>query len=188
MAVSNKVKFGICNLYYAVMSISASGEVTYAVPKPIPGAVSITLEAQGETNTIYADNMEYYVSTGNDGYSGTLEVVKFPDDFRKDVLGEVEDAKDKVLIEYANAELKHFALLFQSNGNFKPIRYVFYNCVATRPGISLKTTERDKTPQTETISLTSSALADARVHANTLGATTEEIYNNWFSSVWKPGA
>lgn len=183
-----KVKFGIKNVYYAIMTIPSSGAVTYGTPKRIPGAVSLSLDAQGETNTFYADDTAYYVSTSNDGYSGNLEVAMIPDDFRKDVLGETEDATAKVLIENAAVDEKQFALLFETDGNVKPTRHVFYNCVATRPGAGGKTREKSKTPETETIAITASPDGSGRVKAKTTADTPAATFDKWFTAVWKPGA
>lgn len=102
---SNKVKFGLKNVHYALLT-DDDGTITYETPVPIPGAVSMSLAPQGETNTFYADNIAYYVSTANNGYQGDLEIAVIPDSFRKDVLGETEDETSKVLIENASAEAK----------------------------------------------------------------------------------
>ncbi len=188
MAISNKVKFGLKNVHYALITASSNGTVTYATPKRIPGAVNLSLDAQGETNTFYADDTAYYVSTSNDGYSGNLEMAQIPDDFRKDVLSETEDATSKVLIENADVDEKPFALLFEIDGNVKPTRHVLYNCVASRPGVGGKTKEKSKTPETETVSITASPDGSGRVKAKTTADTPAATYDKWFSSVWKPGA
>ena len=64
-----------------------------------PAAVNLTMDAQGDTSTFYADNMAYYVAAANGGYSGTLEVALIPDSFRTDVLKENMDETAKVLTE-----------------------------------------------------------------------------------------
>ena len=79
---SNKVKFGLKNVHYALLT-DGDGTITYETPVPIPGAVSMSLAPQGETNTFYADNIAYYVSTANTGYQGDLEIAVIPDSFRR---------------------------------------------------------------------------------------------------------
>ena len=147
---ANKVKFGLKNVHYAMLT-EEEGEVTYGTPVRIPGAVNLSMDAQGDTSTFYADDMAYYVTAANDGYSGDLEIALIPDSFRKDVLQEKEDTTDKVLVENVSAEPKPFALLFEFSGDQKAVRHVLYNCAATRPSLTGATTTNTKEPSTETI-------------------------------------
>ena len=79
----SKVKFNIKNVHYAVLG--DDGE--YETPVAMPGAVSISLEQQGEITPFYADGIVYYRSASNGGYEGDLELAMVPDSFRTDVLG-----------------------------------------------------------------------------------------------------
>lgn len=185
---ANKVKFGLKNVHYALLTVGEEGEITFAAPVPIPGSVSLSMDAQGDQTTFYADDMAYYVATANDGYKGTLEVAVIPDSYRRDVLGETEDETDKVLVENVSAEPKPHALLFEFNGDQKAIRHVLYNCSATRPGVSGSTTKNTKEPSTESLTLTASPLSDGRVKARTTPDTPEEKYSSWYKTVWQPGA
>lgn len=53
----NKVKFNICNVHYALITVSEEGEVTFGTPVAMPGAVSLSLEPNGEPSNFYADGM-----------------------------------------------------------------------------------------------------------------------------------
>lgn len=185
--MANKVKFGLKNVHYALITTDEDGNISFGTPKAIPGAVSLSLDAKGDTNTFYADDVAYYVTTGNDGYSGTLEIAVIPDHFRKDVLGETEDETSHVLVENAFAEPKPFALLYEVSGDQKASRRVMYNCAVGRPGENAKTNEASKTPQTDTMNLTASALADGKVRARTTENTSDTVFNAWYQSVWMPG-
>lgn len=184
----NKVKFGLKNVHYALLTVGEDGAVTYGTPVAIPGAVNLSLDAQGDPSTFYADDMAYYVTAANDGYSGTLEVAVVPDSFRKDVLKETEDSTDMILVENVGAESQPFALLFEFNGDQKATRHVFFNCSATRPGVSGGTTNKTKEPSTESMNLTASPLANGNVKARTTHSTSEAKYNSWYQSVWQPSA
>lgn len=55
----NKVKFNICNVHYAKITVTEEGEVTFATPVAMPGAVSISMDPTGEPESFYADDIEY---------------------------------------------------------------------------------------------------------------------------------
>ena len=100
----NKVKFGLRNVVYAKMTYNEEENIyTYATPVSIPGAVNLSLSPSGDSNDFYADDIIYFADSNNNGYEGDLEIAIIPDSFKKDILGETEDA-NKVLFE--NAEDK----------------------------------------------------------------------------------
>lgn len=184
--MENKVKFGLKNVHYAPISTDDDGNVSFSPPKRLPGAVSLTLDVQGEEVEFEADDAIYYASYANTGYKGSLEIANITDDFRKDILQEVEDATDHVLMEYASAEAKPFALLYEVNGDQKATRRVLYYCTVSRPGENASTTGKTKTPKTDTLSLTSVPLADGLTRARTQDNTPDAVYNDWYNAVWRP--
>lgn len=123
----NKVKFNICNVHYAPITVAEEGTVSFGTPVPMPGAVSISMDPTGEPESFYADGIEYYVINNNQGYDGDLELAMIPESFRTDILKEEQDA-NKVLVENANSETGSFALLFEFDGDIRKIRHVLYNC------------------------------------------------------------
>lgn len=185
--MANKIKYGLKNVYYAVATIGADNSATYDTPVAFPGAVSVTLDAEGDTSTFYADNIAYYVSASNNGYSGSLEMARITDDFAADVLGEVTSTSG-LTYEVQDVEPVHFALMFQFEGDDKATRHVIYNCVATRPSISGSTKEESIEPQTETVDLTATSIYVANignvVKAKALEDTT--VYSSFFTSVQVP--
>ena len=179
----NKVKYNLKNVHYALLNIDEKGNVTYGNPVPIPGAVSISLDANGEPSNFYADGYAYYTISNNMGYEGDLEIAMVPESFRVDVLREKLD-DNKVLIEDANVETANFALLFEFDGDVRKIRHVFYKCAASRPGIESQTNEDEIEVKTETLSLKATPLANGYVKAKTGDDTAEEVYQNWYNEVY----
>lgn len=179
----NKVKYNLKNVHYALLNADATGNVTYGTPIPIPGAVSISLDANGEPSNFYADGYAYYTISNNMGYEGDLEIAMVPESFRVDVLKEKLD-DNKVLIEDANAETENFALLFEFDGDVRKIRHVFYKCAASRPRVESQTNEDEIKVNTETLSLKATPLANGYVKAKTGDDTTEKVYQNWYKAVY----
>lgn len=184
--MGNKVKYNLKNVYAAKLKKDAGGSFNYDVPKPIPGAVSISLDAEGESSPFYADGIVYFRSTANNGYSGDLEMALIPEWFRTEILKEKLD-KNGVLVEKATTgEAEKFALLFEFDGDVKAIRHVLYNCSASRPSIASETKEDTIEPGTETLSLTADPREDGLVKSRSGDTTSDEIYANWYKSVYVP--
>ena len=182
---NNKVKYNLKNAHYALLTVAEDGTPTYGTPVSLPGSVSLSLDANGETENFYADGIAYYVINNNMGYEGDLELALIPESFRTDVLNEKLDSKG-VLIENSEVELASFALLFEFDGDQKHIRHIMYNCSASRPGIEGKTNEDSKEVQTETLTIKSTPLSSGLVKAKTGNTTDETTYNNWYKAVYIP--
>lgn len=183
--MGNKVKYNIKNVHVAKQTYE-NGVYSYSTPIALPGAVSLTLDAQGEDSPFYADGVVYYRSKNNNGYSGSLEVAYVPDWLRTEILQEVKDIH-KVLVEKANQnEDVRFALLFEFDGDVKAIRHVMYNVSASRPSVSSQTKENTVTPVTESLSIAADPRDDDLVKARTADDTDNATYNGWYGAVYVP--
>ena len=186
--MGNKVKYNLKNVHAAKLTQNEDGTFTYAVPKAIPGAVSISLDAEGDSSPFYADGIVYFRSSTNNGYSGDLEIALIPEWFRTEILKEALD-KNGVLVETSDVtEAEKFALLFEFDGDVRCIRHVLYNCSASRPSIESETKEDTIEPGTETLSLTADPRSDGLVKSRTGDTTSEETYQNWYKTVYIPEA
>lgn len=183
-----KIKYGLSNVYYAVATEN-DGVLSYGTPVAWPGAVSLSLDAEGESNTFYADNIAYYVSNANSGYSGDFESALIPDSFRTAVLGEVLDQKG-FYVESAETPSVEFALLFQFENDVNNTRHCLYRCTASRPSVNGQTAEASIEPQTEQITIT----AMPRINDHVIKARcpyaeeTTSSYQTWFTAVQEPTA
>lgn len=187
-----KIKFGLKNVHYAVATIAADGTATYETPVAIPGAVSLSMDPQGDSNIFHADNIAYYTSISNSGYEGDLEMALFTDEFKKDVLGYIKDSKH-MLIEDVNAPVVHFALMFQIENDVNATRVCLFNCTAQRPGVGSSTKEESVEPETESATITATSIHVAALDKDIAKATTTEAtastdYASFFESVPVPTA
>lgn len=186
----NKIKYGLKNVHFAIATIAANGSATYETPVAFPGAVSLSLSAEGERSPFYADDIEYWVGSANNGYSGSLEMARLSDAFKTQVLGYVQDTKH-VLYEDADAQAIHFALIFQFAGDKNNTRHVLYNCTASRPSVEGSTKGETIEPQTETVDLSAASIyvpdLDAYiVKAETTGETASADYDSFLTTVYIP--
>lgn len=181
----NKVKFGLKNCHYAIATLTEDGTVTFGKPVSIPGAVSLSLDAEGDNKPFYADDTVYYMVSNNNGYSGDLELALIPESFLKDVMHETEDTNG-VFAENKDVEPEHFALLFEFSGDQRKIRHCMYYCSATRPSVSGQTREDSTDVQTDKLSLTVSPLPSGLVKVKTGTNTTDSVYEAWYESVYEP--
>lgn len=190
--MANKIKYGLKNVYYAIGSAQTNGSMTYNTPVAFPGAVSLSLEPQGDNTPFYADNIVYWVGNGNTGYQGDFEIARIIDSFKTDVLGMIKDGKD-VLVEDMNAPIVHFALLFQFEGDEKATKHIMYNCTCTRASDAGSTKNESIEPQTETVTLTATSIYSAALDTEIVKAeanadSDSTTYTNWFQTVYLPTA
>ena len=187
--MGNKVKFNLKNVHAAKLTETVADGVTsfsYGTPRAIPGAVSISLDAEGESSPFYADGIVYFRSVTNNGYSGDLEMALVPEWFRTEILQEELDAKGVLIEKSGNRESVKFALLFEFDGDINCIRHVLYNCTSSRPSIESETKEDTIEPGTEKLSITADPRADGLVKARTGDTTDAVTYANWYQTVYLP--
>lgn len=177
----NKVQFGLKNVHYAVWDSTTS---TYGDPVAIPGAVNLSLDAEGDMNKFYADDIAYFVTSTDNGYSGDLEVARIPDQMLQDIWGYTLDNTSKVITENSAAVAKTFALMYQISGDQNNSYFVLYSCTASRPGLGSQTKEETTEPRTQTITITAVPKADGKVFAKTTAETPSSVTSAWFTSVF----
>lgn len=184
-----KVVYGLKNVHYASLDRDENGAVTYGTPKSFPGAVSLALTADSETVEFYADNMIYYSTSENNGYTGDIEMANIPDDFKKDVFNEV--VEDGMQYELADKLTNHIALLGEFDTDAVAKKIVLYDVLCSRPDVSQKTREKSKTPQTQKMSIVARPI---EINGKTVvkGSTTPEMaeatYKDFFKQVIMPKA
>lgn len=175
----NKVQFNLKNAHYAKKT-----ETGYSTPVAIPGSVNLNLSPVGDITPFYADGVVYYQAVANNGYSGDFEIAKVPAQMLQDIWGYTLTDTDMVMVENAFVEPSQFALLFEIDGDQAPTHYVIYDVTAQRPAIASQTNEASKTPQTQTLTLSSAPRENGDVFAMTTATTPEETVSGWYDEVY----
>lgn len=190
----NKVKFGLSNVHYALVTETESkGVVTssYGDVKSWPGAISLSLDSTAEKSVTRADDSDYFVTFGQGGYEGDLECALIPDEVRTAILGFKED-DDGILVEDSASfsNVTYIAMMFEFKGDKKAIKHCLYKVSLSRPSIASQTTGENGSiePQTETVTLTAVPRADADqyVHLQTKPTTDAEVVAAWYTAVPVP--
>lgn len=148
MSQKNKVKFNLKNVHFAKKT--AAG--VYGTPFAHKGAVSLSMDAQGDLNPFYADGVKYFVGAANNGYEGDLEVAMVTDEFRTQILNELTD-DNGVMFEDGDAATTEFAFGFQIDGDQNGTYFWYYGCTATRPSTEANTKEDTIDPQTDSFTI-----------------------------------
>lgn len=145
----NKIKYGLSHVVVWPITAEDQTSITYGTPINIPGAVTMSLSQEGSSDPFYADNIVYYQSTANNGYSGSLEIALVPEEFEKEIIGATVDEATGALIESAVDKNTPFALAFQFDGDAAATAHIMYRCKATRPNIEGETKGDTVTPKTD---------------------------------------
>lgn len=183
--MANKIKFGLRNVHYSVITDTGTA-YEYATPVSIPGAVSISLTANGEISEFFADDIVYFGTEANNGYDGDLEMAYLPDSFAQDVLGQTLSTNG-LLVENADTVPARFALTFEIQGDEEPKRYVLYNCLATRPNIASNTRGNTIEPLTATFTLQARAHAYTKnIQASISRSANEATFEAWNTTITEP--
>lgn len=179
----NKWRTGLKNVHYAEVTVDGNGNVSYGVPVPIRGAISLSIKPKIEVTDIAADDEPAYDSIEDyQGYEGDVEFLQIPDSFRTGILGDTVDGNG-VIIENKDGKTKRIALLFEFDGDKNKTRHILYNCRVTRPSVEGKTKGDKLETQNETLSLVASPAKDTG-NIKAKCAYGDSAYNGWYSAVY----
>lgn len=182
--MASRVNFGLKNVYYSTFTYKAGTGYTYDVPKPIPGAVELSLENNSSESPFYADNTVYYNTYSAGTYTGTLTIAKLPDSFATEILGEKPINELGLLVEDNDNHHREFCLLFQIENDVNSDKFCLFRCSASRPGLSGATTTETVEPQTVELSFTAIAReGDEKIKIRTTDLSPEGVHKAWFDRV-----
>lgn len=183
-----KIKYGIKNLHLAKVKSIEGNKYTYDTPKKINGAVSITLDASGESVEEYADDIIYYKEDTNNGYEGSLEVEMLDDDILAEMFGQ-EKGEDGVLLENASDVSSEYALMYEfkvsGDEKIKGKRVTLYRVKFSRPSLSTSTRQKSTSPVHDSVKITVMPRETDEYIKATVTSDKEEKYDAWFTKVYE---
>lgn len=151
---TNKVKFGLSNVHYAVATVSEAGAVTYGNWSALPNGISLTTDSNTNTSTQYADNVLVYEGSTVTSTTLELELTVIPKAFLTDILG-YKVGSDGGLVQPAGAITKKIALWFEMDGDVKKSRVCYFLCsVSDVPGENAQTKTESITFANKKLNLT----------------------------------
>lgn len=150
---TNKVEFGINELYFGLYTVGDGGTVTMGGPVRVPGAVGYSPEESSKKNTFYADNGPYWSGYSGGEHEGDVEVALFPDSFKETFLGYVRTA-DGGLANVKNAVKPSVYMMFSVEGDAQKRKAIYYNGTLGAIKREYHTIEENKEPVTETLNTT----------------------------------
>lgn len=191
----NTVFFGLSNLHIAPFSdtSTATDPVWSDSIIAIPGAVNFGPTANNSEMNFFADNIKYFTTFQNNGFTGTLEVAKIPVEFLKAIFRYVVD-DNGILISTAGVGYRNYAIMFEVQGNIAPVRMIWYNCSSGLPTIPYQTMEENSDPSTQSMDISVSPIrfsdgttaTFAQCPMNPDSPETKVIYENWFKEAYHP--
>lgn len=158
--MSEKVRFGLCNCYYALLTIGTDGTPSWAAPVAIPNAKDITYDRNVSETPVYADNKLIYVVKSETGASATLNVTLLTDEVKQALLGHKTDSKGHN-IEVINGHTIYFALIYQIEGDTKARRSVILKCSAKLGSESSSTKSDNVTVNGDSLSISCYPMTDS---------------------------
>lgn len=184
--MSEKVKFGLSNVYVATRTESEGGVVTYGKPVALPGAVNASITRNSDQNVFYADNKAYFVANRKSSQEIELEIADIAKEVLTGYLGYIK-SKNGSLLETDMTVTPAFALMFQIETDEKARKICYYNCTATESDEEYSTQEDSIDPTTSKIKATCTGekVGDFVVFRE-IAYSGDSNYNTFFTTVTVP--
>ena len=180
MPETNKVMFGVSNLHVGTYTVAADNTVTLGAPMKVPGTVNLTLEAESEENSFYADNVKYWSGYSDNGYSGEIENALFDDAFKIAFMNYVT-LDDGGIAQIKGQQNKPVYFMFQADGDRENRRMIVYNVSLGQITREYATTEDSIEPQTATLPFTVSGDNGTGI-TRVSYAPANAVYNTMFTT------
>lgn len=195
-----KVIYGLKNVHYSVYTPGENGTAgTYGPWKSIPGAVSLSSDADTTQNDFYADDGIYATISASGKETGTIEFAAITAEMYTDLFGYQNDATSGLTYQNTEPVTRTFALGYEVSGNEGKQRGVRYNVTFTAPSQSSNTMTDSTNPDTVSVNYTAAG-RDFTIGEGTSAKTvnvlkahcddsgqTHDAFDKFWNSVITPG-
>lgn len=187
-----RVIYGLKNVHYAIYNTTTN---TYGEWKAIPGAVSLSADADTTQNDFWADDVVYTTISASSKETGTLEFAAITDEMYTDLFGYKSDATSGMTWQTTEPTGVTIALGYEVSGNEGKMRGVRYNVTLTDPSQSSNTMSDSTNPDTVSANYTAVGrdfTVDGKTE-NVLKAhcksdsETHDAFDNFWNAVIIPG-
>lgn len=191
-----KVIYGLKNVHYAIYDEQTH---TYGAWKAIPGAVSLSSDADTTQNDFYADDAVYATISATAKETGTIEFACITDEMYADLFNYTTDATSGLTYQNTEPIGKTVALGYEVSGNEGKMRGVRYNVTFTAPSQSSNTMTDSTNPDTVSANYTAvgrdftigtgnnaTTVNVLKAHCTDAGQT-HDAYDKFWNSVIVPG-
>lgn len=182
-----RVIYGLKNVHYAIFDTTTGA---YGAWKSIPGAVSMSSDADTTQNDFYADDVIYATLSASGKETGTIEFAAITDEMYTDLFGYV-NGNDGIVYQTTEPLTTTVALGYEVSGNEGKMRGVRYNVTFTPPSQSSNTMTDSTNPDTVSINYTAVG-RDFTIDGNSVNVLKSHCkegstaYENFWSSVIAP--
>lgn len=146
-----KIKFGLSDVHIGEYGVDTATTPMVAVP----GAVSLVYEPTVEQTPFYADNIAYYILTGQAQITGSLEMALIPNTIKTTYLGYKVTTSGALVQQTGLQDMTPFNLSFKIQHDDAQDVIVLYNVTGGAISEEHRTTEgQNITPTTETLPIT----------------------------------
>lgn len=191
-----KVIYGLKNVHYSIYTPGENGAAgTYGAWKSIPGAVSLSADADTTQNDFYADDVVYATISASSKETGTIEFAAITDEMYTDLFGYATDSASGLTYQSTEPMSVTVALGYEVSGNEGKMRGVRYNVKFTDPSQSANTMTDSTNPDTVTANYTAVG-RDFTVGGKTVnvlkahctdGGETHAAFDGFWEKVLVPG-
>ena len=179
--IENTITFGLENVHWGKVTKSSTGTITYTKPEKMAGAVDLELNPVSTEIKLKADNIDYYVSESNEGYTGKMTFYNVTESFSEYVNG--LENKGDLTVEKSTSQSNPIALLFQMEGDKHATRFCLPQVVVKRPKFGTKTKNGADVNTVELEFTASPRSTDKAIRYKTNLNTSDEVYNKFFDEV-----